>query len=48
MVPAQTFYVSALGRGVDYAVYGVKTSCEALRQATNEARTELDLRLIGR
>ncbi|MCX8052429.1 MAG: ABC transporter substrate-binding protein [Armatimonadetes bacterium] len=48
VMPAQAFYMSALARAVDYAVYGVKTPREALEQATRETQAELDLRLAGR
>jgi len=48
VMPAQAFYMSALGRAVDYAVYGRKTPREALKQATEETQAELDLRLAGR
>ena len=48
VMPAQAFYMSALGRAVDFAVYGRKTPREALRQAARETQIELDLRLAGR
>ena len=47
-MPAQAFYMSALNRAVDYAIYGYKTPREALKQANDETQAELDLRIAGR
>lgn len=48
VMPAQAFYMSALNRAVDYAIYGRMSPRDALRQATQETQAELDLRLAGR
>ena len=48
VMPAQAFYMTALGRAVDFAIYGRMTPKEALAQATKETQAELDLRLAGR
>lgn len=48
VMPAQSFYMSALGRAVDYAVYGRMTGKQALEKATKDTQAELNLRLAGR
>jgi len=48
VMPAQAFYMSALTRAVDYAIYGNQTPREALKQANDETQAELDLRMAGR
>ncbi|MBQ7524862.1 MAG: ABC transporter substrate-binding protein [Abditibacteriota bacterium] len=45
--PAQEFYVSELGKAVDYAIYGTKTPKPALEDAREATQKELDLRLAG-
>jgi len=48
VMPAQAFYMSALNRAVEYAIYGRMTPRQALKQAARETQAELDLRLAGR
>lgn len=48
VMAAQGFYMTALGRAVDFAIYGKMTPRQALEQATRESQAELDLRLAGR
>ncbi|MCL5103802.1 MAG: ABC transporter substrate-binding protein [Armatimonadetes bacterium] len=48
VMPAQLFYMGALERAVDLAIYGQKTPKQALDDATVETQRELDLRLAGR
>lgn len=43
VMPAQAYYMGALQRAVDYALYGKKTPEEALRDARIETQRELDL-----
>jgi len=45
VMPAQAFYMGALERAVDNALYGKMTPKEALHQATVETQRELDLTL---
>ncbi len=47
VMPAQTFYMSALNKAVEYSVYGKKTPKQALDQATKVTQAELDMRLAG-
>jgi multiple sugar transport system substrate-binding protein len=48
VMPAQTFYMTALDRAVDYCVFGRLTPKQALENATRDTQAELDLRLAGR
>jgi len=48
VMPAQAYYMGALSRAVDYAIYGKKTPEQALRDAARETQEELNLRLSGR
>lgn len=48
VMPAQAFYMSALGRAVDYAIYNQEPSRQVLKKASEETQAELDLRLAGR
>lgn len=48
VMPAQSFYMTALDKAVDYAAYGRKTPKQALDDATRDTQNELDLRLAGR
>jgi len=48
VMPAQNFYMTALDRAVDYAIYERMTPAEALGKAAKETQAELDLRLAGR
>jgi maltose-binding protein MalE len=43
VMPAQAFYMGALDRAVDRALYNKQTPKEALDQATRETQAELDL-----
>lgn len=47
VMPAQAFYMGALDRAVDRALYNKQTPKEALDQATRETQAELDL-ITGR
>jgi len=47
VMPAQAYYMGALQRAVDAAIYGKKTPKQALRDARIETQRELDL-VIGR
>lgn len=47
VMPVQAFYMRALDRAVDQAVYGTKTPAEALREARIATQGELDLVLAG-
>jgi len=47
VMPVQAFYMRALDRAVDQAVYGTKTPAEALREARIATQRELDLVLAG-
>lgn len=48
VMPAQAYYMGALDRAVDFAIYGQKSPKQALRDARVETQHELDLRLAGR
>ena len=48
VMPAQAYYMSALGRAVDYAIYNDVGPHEVLDQATRDTQAELDLMLAGR
>jgi len=48
VMPVQAYYMGALQRAVDSALYGRKTPKEALDLATAETQAELDLVLAGR
>jgi len=48
VMAAQGFYMTALGRAVDFAIYGKMTPRQALEQANRESQAELDLRVAGR
>jgi multiple sugar transport system substrate-binding protein len=48
VMPVQAYYMGALQRAVDAALYGRKTPKQALDQATAETQAELDLILAGR
>lgn len=47
VMPAQTFYMNALGKAVEYTVYGKMNSKQALDKATQDTQAELNLRLAG-
>jgi multiple sugar transport system substrate-binding protein len=47
VMPVQAYYMGALQRAVDSALYGRKTPQQALDQATAETQAELDLVLAG-
>jgi maltose-binding protein MalE len=46
-MPVQAYYMGALKRAVDFAVFGKKTPKQALDDATTETQAELDLVLRG-
>lgn len=48
VMPAQAFYMSSLGRAVEYAIYNQADARSVLDKATKETQIELDLRLAGR
>lgn len=48
VMPAQTFYMGALDRAIEYAVYGRMTPKQALDRACRQTQAELNLRLAGR
>jgi len=48
VMPVQAFYMRALQRAVDAAIYGTKTPAEALRLAREQTQRELDLVRAGR
>lgn len=48
VMPAQAFYMSALGRAVDMAIHGLMTPKEALAEARADTQAELDRILAGR
>lgn len=48
VMPAQAYYMGALERAVDFALYGQKTPKQALDDATVETQRELDLKLAGK
>ncbi len=47
VMPAQAYYMGALERAVDAALYGNKTPKQALDDATAETQRELDFKLKG-
>ena len=47
VMPAQSFYMGALDRAVDYALYSRKTCKKALDDAAAETQADLDARLAG-
>jgi multiple sugar transport system substrate-binding protein len=47
VMPVQAYYMGALQRAVDSAIYGEKTPREVLDQATKETQRELDMVLAG-
>lgn len=48
VMPVQAYYMGALQRAVDAAIYGKKTPLQALRDAAAETQAELDVVLAGR
>ncbi len=48
VMPAQAYYMSALGRAVDMAIHGLMTPKEALEEARRDTQKELDRILAGR
>ena len=46
-MPAQAYYMGALDRAVDNALYGRMTPKEALERSEKETQRELDL-ILGR
>jgi maltose-binding protein MalE len=47
VMPVQAYYMGALQRAVDAAIYGKKTPKKALDDATAETQAELDVVLRG-
>jgi hypothetical protein len=47
-MPAQSFYMGALNRAIDYSLYGTLTCKQAMDNAAKDTQRELDLRLAGR
>jgi len=47
VMPVQAYYMGALQRAVDAAIYGKKTPLQALRDASAETQAELDVVLAG-
>ena len=45
-MPVQAYFMGALDRAVDRAIYGKQTPKESLDQATAETQRELDLVLV--
>lgn len=48
VMPAQAYFMTSLGRALEFAVYGRKSPREALDDSTVETQTELDMQLGGR
>jgi hypothetical protein len=47
VMPVQAYYMGALQRAVDSAIYGQKSAKQALDDATAETQAELDVVLHG-
>lgn len=48
VMPAQAYYMGAIARAVDQALYGKKTPAQALKDAAAETQKELDSRVADR
>ena len=48
VMPAQAYFMTALGRAVDFATYNNVNAREALGQASRETQAELDLMVAGK
>jgi len=46
-MPAQSFYMGALNRAIDYSLYGTLTCKQAMDNAAKDTQRELNLRLAG-